>query len=407
MPLGTCPTEILHQIFTYCSNADLYRLSLVSKKFEKIAQTCDREYIFVVDNFKFPSWKLVRSLLQNQENGKAITEISVLWERRDLGDPTDIKRCAGRWTWEKEEISGIQEICKQWGLTDGTEKAILDGMNSEALIPLLLCLTPRLRNLDLGAVVPFSYLLPYAQIDYHEELEEFYYAVKKAIPDLGLDELTPDTPEVYFKDCGPESDNDEDSDTPWWDGTDSWGEYCQYKYELFKDALEEKGINITFLNDTWWFCDNIHRRDKWLPGLASLKTLKIGLRQYPNSIFDYSDSKSTLRKDGLAKLLFLPNIHTFTIQGWILDANDIAKIRELEQFRGRKSPMKTLNIRGFHWLLEDFIATADITDKVENLAILVKDDVAYEVVSRAFQKNNPKILGNKIRLRRMKGPPMC
>lgn len=148
------PTEILLQIFSdeEISTADLFSCARTCQLFNGIASQCKISYNFRVDHPSQSTWKLLQHLqhlIRNPKVGERFRSVNITWHRRR---PCKPKTWALRWKWNEEEQQEITCICKKWGISDVTEH-IRKGWNSEALVPLLLCFTPKLESLDYGEPV--------------------------------------------------------------------------------------------------------------------------------------------------------------------------------------------------------------------------------------------------------------
>ncbi|EGX43601.1 hypothetical protein AOL_s00215g337 [Orbilia oligospora ATCC 24927] len=146
------PNEILSNIFNdrCLSNADLTRLQLTCSLFrDNIEQQTSRRYTFRVDAQGHPTWRLIRSLLKNPKLGERFSEITVRWERRNASNK---ETWTETWSWERDEIEKIHDLCEKWCIDDRTQRCIGYGINSEALLPLLLVFTTNLKSLDLGNI---------------------------------------------------------------------------------------------------------------------------------------------------------------------------------------------------------------------------------------------------------------
>ncbi|KAK6339397.1 hypothetical protein TWF718_008816 [Orbilia javanica] len=152
-PITSLPTEILLEVFkdTGLTATDLCRCSSTCRKFRDIAGLTNFtvDYVFKVDHTSQSGWKLIRCLLLNPKLGERIRSLQLSWHRRRRRDDTTWTL---KWDWTEEELAGIAEICKRWKLNESLYTAIKYGLNSEALLPLLLCLTPNLVSLDVGDV---------------------------------------------------------------------------------------------------------------------------------------------------------------------------------------------------------------------------------------------------------------
>ncbi|KAK6524622.1 hypothetical protein TWF281_011524 [Arthrobotrys megalospora] len=155
--------EILQQIFCdgRLSAADHFNILRVCKRFKDVIEK-NRKCSLAVDALSHPMWKFGRRLLSDPEFGEQINEITLTWERRRFKGPrpqqpdarkkaaTTVLEITTDWVWTEAEKQQILDICEEWEITKKTTYLILGGVNSEALLPLILCLTPRLKSLDLG-----------------------------------------------------------------------------------------------------------------------------------------------------------------------------------------------------------------------------------------------------------------
>ncbi|KAJ6256443.1 hypothetical protein Dda_8944 [Drechslerella dactyloides] len=149
--LAALPTELLIQIFNQTNNVDLYSLRQACKRFADIAQICaPPTLVLQIDAPNHQAWKLVRSLIKTQTPIKQVREVQIEWYRR----ATDEQGAAAtkQWTWTRHERDQINRLCFKYGIWDQLALAISRGINSEALLPLVLCFTPNIETLDLGEV---------------------------------------------------------------------------------------------------------------------------------------------------------------------------------------------------------------------------------------------------------------
>ncbi|KAF3185366.1 hypothetical protein TWF788_004686 [Orbilia oligospora] len=148
--LITIPNEILLQIFDNLHLRDLSRAKRTCKHFNTIGKLVTNLNIkFYVDAPNQTAWKLIRSILADNTLGEKISRILVCWRRRNVNRRKTLTKY---WQWTDVEKEAIIDACLLWCLTDGTRDAILAGVNSEALLPLLLCYTTRIKSLKLGIV---------------------------------------------------------------------------------------------------------------------------------------------------------------------------------------------------------------------------------------------------------------
>ncbi|KAK6498798.1 hypothetical protein TWF481_011371 [Arthrobotrys musiformis] len=169
------PNEILAIILgdEVLSNGDIGRAERTCKLFQANIQEYvapRRRYTFWVDSVDRPAWRLIRRLLKDPKLGETFVEINVKWERRIASDPST---WPSDWRWTRAEQSCIRRMCRKWDLSSGTLLNILEGKNSEALLPLLLCFTPKLKSLDLGS--PDGRIVNCAYTDH--ELEQALKAI--------------------------------------------------------------------------------------------------------------------------------------------------------------------------------------------------------------------------------------
>ncbi|KAF3116583.1 hypothetical protein TWF103_008346 [Orbilia oligospora] len=148
--LITIPNEILLQIFYNLHLQDLSRAKRTCKHFNTIGKLVTNLNIkFYIDAPNQTAWKLIRSILADNTLGEKISRTSVRWRRRDVDRRKTLTKY---WQWTDIEKKAIGDACLLWCLTNGTRDAILSGVNSEALLPLLLCHTTRIKSLNLGRV---------------------------------------------------------------------------------------------------------------------------------------------------------------------------------------------------------------------------------------------------------------
>ncbi|EPS42605.1 hypothetical protein H072_3393 [Dactylellina haptotyla CBS 200.50] len=147
-PISSLPTELLINFFSdeNLNHADLASCQQVCKRFYDIAKSLKFNYTFQVDHVNQSSWKLIKHLLANPALGGRFKEINITWHRRRVMKP---RTWVKKWEWTEEEKDQIQEFASEW-LHPKTIPAILAGLNSEALLPLLLCYTINLESLDVG-----------------------------------------------------------------------------------------------------------------------------------------------------------------------------------------------------------------------------------------------------------------
>ncbi|KAF3147897.1 hypothetical protein TWF569_006004 [Orbilia oligospora] len=152
----TLPNEILAKIFgdNDLSGVDISRSIQVCKLFkENIRKFVGQKLTFAVDDISHSGWRFAQCLLRNLEIGEPFANMTVEWHRRNWSDwKIDKEHWTKDWAWTGLEREKISALCKKWDINEKTKSIILGGKNSEALLPLLLYLTPNLKSLDLGEV---------------------------------------------------------------------------------------------------------------------------------------------------------------------------------------------------------------------------------------------------------------
>ncbi|KAK6342337.1 hypothetical protein TWF718_007739 [Orbilia javanica] len=149
--IGNFPTEILFKIFGEIDIADIYNLKRTCRLFYEVSEHSRHTCVFKIDAKNHPTWKLIKYILRNQRVGNQISRIYIEWHRRGIRPGEDDLSGKEQWTWTEREIQTIKNIC-QGNMAGSLELAILGGINSESLLPLLLMHTPRLEYLDLGTI---------------------------------------------------------------------------------------------------------------------------------------------------------------------------------------------------------------------------------------------------------------
>ncbi|KAK6513770.1 hypothetical protein TWF506_008206 [Arthrobotrys conoides] len=261
----TLPNEILLGVFELLDGLSLAKTKKVCNRFWKvIRQMPVRFYALNIDEPGHSAWKFMRHLLNNPKAASHITELAVEWNRRDPEDPNTWTE---RWEWAEAELHRMQELEEEIinkYLTPETYEAIKGGVNSEALLPLILCFTENLECLDLGEAV--------LELFNCEGWPEA--CMTKAL------NIKPDDAEQEFK----EGDN----------GVPT----------IIQTHVPEEDCVLWFHLNTGYF-------GSYLPGLARLK--KFTHRLY-DKIF-ISEDKWGWRADYFLPILFIPGIEEITIGG--------------------------------------------------------------------------------------------
>ncbi|KAF3287687.1 hypothetical protein TWF970_007397 [Orbilia oligospora] len=147
------PTEVLLEVFELLDIESLTNAKTVCKQFRAVIRMIPlRSYTLRIDEPKHSMWKFTRFLLSDPKAGSQITDLTVEWCRREPDDPDT---WTDKWEWTEKDLGimkGLEETVIDKYLTPETYVAIKGGVNSEALLPLILCFTENLGSLDLGDV---------------------------------------------------------------------------------------------------------------------------------------------------------------------------------------------------------------------------------------------------------------
>ncbi|KAF3165548.1 hypothetical protein TWF751_009104 [Orbilia oligospora] len=181
--------------------------------------------------------------------------MTVEWHRRNWSDwKIDKEHWTKDWAWTGLEREKISALCKKWDINEKTKSIILGGKNSEALLPLLLYLTPNLKSLDLGEVD-----LP--------------------LVDLGIQAYVPgdETYSSALKLLGCEFDEDDDGDD---DDRDyrrrTYNDRVQMAYYNCLSSYQPLEHSLFFFDNLRYKVDgNIMGPKKMFPGIANLEFFRI------------------------------------------------------------------------------------------------------------------------------------
>ncbi|KAK6529782.1 hypothetical protein TWF281_008941 [Arthrobotrys megalospora] len=358
------PTETLLDIFNrdvFSTMEDIAKLKPVCRRFHEIAEACKGlKYTFRVDTLTQPTWRFMRSLLLNPKLGEQISEINVIWERRDV---LNYKTWTAVWPWTKEERLKLFELGEKWQLYDGNAKAAALGVNSEALLPILLCFTPNLVFLDLGMVEVwlFPVAMRYRGIDIRGLKGMIQFLKKYTCWNTGEDySKTPLDPKIGIQD-NTEYTQIEPSEP----GVSIRGKLVQ---ELESHHTPEP-------SGLWLHCNlNGH-----IPGLKNLKVFKHGCGGGGGRLIwtvaeaevgITGDDVSQIELECLLPVFFLPSIEYIQLQslttGADINADDVQRrVAEIKKQYGRKSAVKQVELLDvIHWSWE-LSAVGEIADQLE------------------------------------------
>ncbi|EPS45881.1 hypothetical protein H072_141 [Dactylellina haptotyla CBS 200.50] len=316
------PPELLLIIFADNSldNRDVANCQSTCKRFRQITKDLPIHYTFRVDHVAQPAWKLIRHLLVYPRIAKRITSINVTWHRRQ---PVKLETWTREWRWEEAEKEKIEAIGER-RLSTRTIGAIFQGLNSEALLPFLLCLTPNLESLDIGDAV-LSFIQPEYSIFEAVRLIEY--------SSTGVDRT--------------------------WQGSegshrDSAGRYL----DKVMDAVRPGYPSL-------WFHENIRPGD-WLPGLVNLKKFYHSCVKYG----DPYDSNYGWPIVFLRRIMLLPNIRKIKIKRATCMKDGLyMPISRGGPPKDFQSSLKSLEILGTFIQQEEYDVIAKLTGSLEYLAL--------------------------------------
>ncbi|KAK6349834.1 hypothetical protein TWF696_006100 [Orbilia brochopaga] len=352
------PTELLFEIFSddNLTPADLARCQQVCKTFRDITEHCKIDYTFKVDATNHPTWTLIRCLLINPKLGGRFRSIKVTWHRRR---PMKPKTWAYQWGWSGQEMQQIEDIGSEW-LTPGTLRAIRTGLNSEALLPLLLCMTPNLESLDLG-----------------EAFEGLIYPTFTAREGIRVIEAS----------CGDD----------WkWEPKGRWDDGWAY-YDAISSGTTPPREDVHPL----WFHVNLNHK-QWLPGLANLTHFAHGYKDHQDSSGFYLGWPGQY----LAEILLMPRLETVQVrQCATIEFRQHTPLSDTvdELMKSRfKSTVKRLELIDSCFRQEDYDALAKLTGSLERLEWSWISEtsryynshapIAEDRVTKAFLMRNKKTL---------------
>ncbi|KAK6544616.1 hypothetical protein TWF694_001304 [Orbilia ellipsospora] len=343
--MESLPNEILLQIFECPSltNADIAHCQSVCRRLDIIAKRSIRpNYTFKVDYKTHPTWRLIRCLLINPELGAKFTSINVTWHRRHINQP---RTWTKQWKWTDQEKDQIQILSEMYQLIPATVKVIVDGINSEALLPLFLAFTTNLRDLDLGDTEPnFIRRGPFTE-NTIRMLNSCY----------------------------------EDGESPF-DDPDNYrfGDHAMIKEKY------------AFGNpEVLWFHANIDLGNL-LPGLKSVGYIR-------NWYQDLALNEPGWHAMGLAKMLFLPQLHTlktWCFHAWVLGFGLAITAAERQSGR-KKSTVKSLELLQFSFRGDMcFDMIAEMTGSLECLVWSTPTGMwrSKEQIADLFLRHNPDTL---------------
>ncbi|KAF3923687.1 hypothetical protein ABW20_dc0101545 [Dactylellina cionopaga] len=356
--LTTLPVEILAEIFTQDSltAADITRIKRVCKFFSALARIPLSSYTFKVDAYTHPTWKFVRYLLKNPKDGEQIRKIRVEYYRRECYQGPE--EWTTWWEWTPEEIGKIKEIQKRWDLSKYLVGTIIGGMNSEALLELVLCFTPNLESLDMGHVDP---------------------CVVYGLDDTKAFDKLPDHIIEFFRNgVRAEREGHEDSK--------------ELEKLTWKSIPGDIRTGSELEPSTYLWSHTLFRDDS----KDKFEQLFANLRYFSHGFWE--DHPPGMPINTLISIFFLPNIHTIqlsrcTVRDYVED--EIMEVRPHRVFEGFKSKVKRLKFRDSAIDRKGYIAIAKLTGMLEYLYVDHLRAGQYEIdppgksqLRRIFMKYN-------------------
>ncbi|KAK6516936.1 hypothetical protein TWF506_006816 [Arthrobotrys conoides] len=356
-PITSLPSEILLDIFHRVStnwtypdrnaNADIIHIRQVNRKWRALGQDVPlRNFCIEVDDINRGLWKLGRSLLHDASIASQIEEVEVFWSRRKADDP---KTFTKRWKWKKEDRERIEYYREELGsyITSATFDAILEGVNSESLLPFIFCFTTRLKDLDLGYVQALL-------------IARAWFANGAGAEDIRVS-LGPGLDEKVFKYIEDEVDGEEfayDYDNI----PDDFYQTSEFFEKHMPPGVDEEAA--------LWFHVNMGTPGNYLPGLRQVTCLRNGYTEYQFYLADLSGWSAKY----IAPLLFLPNLENLEIEchatiGGRKDKLYYPLYIPFEPYRGLRSKVKRLQLIDGRMRMEDYDAIAELTGNLEYLRI--------------------------------------
>ncbi|EPS41896.1 hypothetical protein H072_4130 [Dactylellina haptotyla CBS 200.50] len=392
--ITTLPIEILSEIFCETSSFDFENIKRTCKLFHSIAQRCHpRICIFKVDAAGHPAWRMIRPLLKEPKPAEHIREIKVEWHRRNLTGHGATG--TEQWEWTPDEITKIRTVSATSKIYPHTTDAILAGINSEALLPFLLCLTPNLESLDLGAVQ--------TRLVVYEDDYTTQGAVLKLLTDCLKEETrkqysVPNSVDYYREIEGLDS---EEAESRVLEEDDSYLDYvCERLNELLETHVP---YNDDSTNECLWFHKMFDSTNTWPPiGLGKLTHFSA----IESLSAEYGNSNGTYENAGIFGLPRIQSIrmgNSATSLPW-----EDALIRlwgSAESFKA--TTLKRLELYRSWQMTEDILGIAKATSGLEYVAVVTsycrKPDVDVELVGRTFLANNPKLKRSSVYVRNRSG----
>ncbi|KAK6509654.1 hypothetical protein TWF481_004385 [Arthrobotrys musiformis] len=399
-PITSLPAEILLDIFERTindpfnphrdTNTDIIHIRLVCRKWRALSHEFALRYFSIgIDSTNRSLWKLGRCLLYDTSLAAQIQELIVRWHRREADIPETHTK---RWKWTREDRERIEFYRKELSshISSATFDAMLEGVNSESLLPFILCFTTNLKELDLNNMESLLIGRVWFADSHGVGSETIRRVLGRGPSEEGF---------KYIEDEDEDEDDEYGAEDYEDDDYDSDRRYLDCDEEFLRNHMppEAKGEGAL------WFHVNIGTPGNYLPGLRQVTHLRNGFNSYNFVI----DSLSGWSAKYIAPLLFLPNLEFLeikshaTIGGTIYgDKNAIHRPLppSFEPYRGLKSKVKTLELWDGRLRLEDYDAIAELTGNLTDLQIdhsehhnpLPDPDLAY--IANTFRAYNKETL---------------
>ncbi|KAK6333654.1 hypothetical protein TWF730_003838 [Orbilia blumenaviensis] len=299
-------------------------------------------------------------------------EIIVSWSRRRADSPKTFTR---RWKWTREDRARIEFYRTELAgcISSATFDAMLEGVNSESLLPFIFCYTVRLKDLDLGFVE--AGLVARSWFCLGEGFENLRRVLGPGPRDEGFKYIED---EVEGEDTGYNDPDTEPDDI-----------YVQEQFltKQMPAGAEEEGA--------LWFNVNIGAPGNYLPGLRGVIRLqsRSTIYQFPLTALSGWSAKY------IAPLLFLPNLQELEVEGHatiggLKDQFYYPLSIPLQLYKGLKSKVKRLSLVDGRMRVDDYDALAELTGNLEYLQIYHTyryeelSPQEYASIASFFRKNN-------------------
>ncbi|KAF3929103.1 hypothetical protein ABW20_dc0107421 [Dactylellina cionopaga] len=346
--LVSLPVELLIEIFTQdrLDNADKAVIKRVCKWFNGFKIPI-HSYTLKLDHWSLSPWKLARSLMVNPKIGEQLREICVEWYRRQPSKLESIPWTA-RWDWTLEEIDRIREMNKTWGLSPKNVEAVVAGVNSDALLPLLLCFTPNLITLDMGVAYP--------RLMHCSDIKSCKPIRKLLGKPLGISEA---------------------ADEPRWD-------------LVLRNLNRSAGEGVYVPGDSHIWLHEYFVAGQWLPGLANLQNFRARGYDLPTPF-----NSAHIDVDFVFPAFFFPQIQTIRLECFAVLYPSM-RVMGKEKFTGSRSTVKRLEFVNTAFYEKNYITIAGWTGQLAQVDIYKIDGslvgwpkaVDWLRVKSAFMHNN-------------------